>query len=250
MENKDERKRQRRSSARPWNGPTRWERTSRRQRPPNKASSIISADIYEKYSAQFDGIETAYPESEFVFDDGGFWLLTRSELFVDDPIWVGFITAVPYSDKYFPRSWGFWDGLTWIGPRHTNFPDGSVCSFEIQDRTWLPGDSLVSLIDLHTLWSIRHLHLKVFGSWPGKQSVHIPYERLLEFVPTELCGCNKHPVKTYSECCSKRDASINKLAAAISFHIQTNGGTRNPPEYINKFLYQACDLPPVNYIYQ
>lgn len=139
--------------------------------------------------------------------------------------------------------WGFWPDNTWIGPRHTNFPDGSICSFEPADCTWVPGDSIVALLDLHTLWSLRHLHLAVFNKWPAQQCVRHSYERIPELEPDEMCGCDSAKGKSYSKCCQAKDLEKNRVRAAITFSLTDNGSIRQPPSSIRKVL-QTFHNPP------
>lgn len=155
-----------------------------------------------------------------------------------------FLTGISYHGRVV-RSWAFWgDPLAypmWIGPRHTNFPDGSVCAFEPADGTWRFGDSLVTLLDLLTLWAVRHLYLREFGRWPGYQSIHFPGERLLELRPDEHCGC-AHGEKLYRECCMPRDLAGNQIAHCLNFFRET-GGFRNPPEaVVDHVRFNKC--PP------
>jgi hypothetical protein len=91
--------------------------------------------------------------------EGGFWMYTESALLPELGRTVSYLTGVS-TDRHFVKSWAFYSsavGVFWIGPRHTNFPDGSICAFEPRDGTWCFGDSLVELLDLYTVWAIRHI---------------------------------------------------------------------------------------------
>jgi hypothetical protein len=144
------------------------------------------------------------------------------------------------------RSWAFWrDPLAhpeWIGPRHTNFPDGSICAFEPKDGTWCFGDPLVQLLDLCTLWALRHLYLQEFGRWPGYQSIHFPGERLLELRGDEHCGCSNSE-KLYANCCMPTDMTGNRIGESLSFFWHT-GGLRKPPEAVVSYVRSSTKLPP------
>ncbi len=146
-----------------------------------------------------------------------------------------FVVAIPTDLNLRVKGWGFWGisavGVEWIGPRHTNFPDGSICAFEPSDNTWRLGDSLIKLIDLYTLWALRHLYLKTFGLWPGYQSIHWVYERILEVKSEEFCGC-ENSNKRYGECCEVKDKSLNIIEAAITYMTHCYSGKRNPPKDI------------------
>lgn len=126
-----------------------------------------------------------------------------------------------------PKAWGWWDDGTWIGPRHTNFPDGSICAFEMRDGTWLPGLPFSRLVDLWVLWVTRHLHLQAFGWWPGAQALHTPFERLAEHQPGELCGCGSG--RLYVNCCRAEDEAIPSQARLREFVSVYRGGRRRPP---------------------
>lgn len=137
------------------------------------------------------------------------------------------------------RGWAFWaDPMSlpvWIGPRHTNFGDGSICAFEPADGTWAFGDGLVDILDIYTVWALRHLHLRHTARWPGPQSVHRPYERLLEIRPEERCGCPA-PQGTYGECCRPRDLARNRIADAVDFAIFSRWEIRRPPPEVVRFM--------------
>jgi len=94
-------------------------------------------------------------------------------------------------------SWSWWADGIWIGPRHT-YPNGSICSFETHDRTWVRGKGPQPLFDLHALWVVRQMYLRAYGRWPGQQRIHTPIGRLLEQRPDELCGCGS--TKRYGNC--------------------------------------------------
>ena len=127
----------------------------------------------------------------------------------------------------------------WIGPRHTNMPDGSICAFDPKDGTWKIGGSLVSLLDLYTLWALRHLHLQVYGYWPGRQVANFVAERFLELKPFEHCGCGGG--KSYAECCSVNDLKADRLYETIRF-CDLGGFQRCPPQPVLSFV--RGDGPP------
>jgi hypothetical protein len=147
------------------------------------------------------------------------------------------------------RTWAFWTGLittaAWIGPRHTNFPDGSVCAFEPADGTWAFGDSLVDLMDLYTVWVLRHLHLQTVGRWPGYQSVRLPYERILELRPDEFCGCEQSHL-LYGGCCRNTDLARDRMADAMNFFFFSQGRLREPPASVLRFVHEGGEPPAVN----
>ena len=239
------RSKQRRPEARPWT------RTSERQRKTGRsgqaceATSLLGTDILEKYRNEVAIVHEAYPNPRYWCQREGLWLLTESSLLVGLTNKAVFLTGIACSDVMVVRSWGFWGGMlggpTWIGPRHTNFPDGSICAFEPTDQTWMFGDPIVELLDLYSLWAVRHLHLEVFGRWPGYQAVHFPYERVLELKEDEFCGCGG-PARLYRDCCRDTDHDRNQVADAVRFNIIT-GGTREPPEVVVRFIHERNEPP-------
>jgi hypothetical protein len=176
-------------------------------------------------------------------------LKTTSELLPGLEQWAEFITCLQFAPFPAYRCWGFWSDAGWIGPRHTNFPDGSICGFDIKDGTWGPGDALVELLDIYSLWALRHLHLRVLGRWPGGQSVQHAYERLSEFRDDELCGCDQANGKTYAECCKASDLLRPYLKEAVMFSMPRFGGVRRPPHAIQDFRDGLADPPPFSKVF-
>ncbi len=144
------------------------------------------------------------------------------------------------------RAWAFWEvgvvGVQWIGPRHTNFPDGSICAYDPSAGVWQFGDSLVELLDLYTVWTLRHLHLETFGLWPGPQMAHLLYERVLEFQNGELCGCGSSGL-TYAQCCKEADQAHRTVNDAFKFLTFSRWQQRQPPKSILDFMISRADLP-------
>lgn len=134
--------------------------------------------------------------------------------------------------------------LSWIGPRHTNFPDGSICAFDPSDKVWSVGDSIIELIDFYTVWAMRHLHLEKYYRWPGAQMVTHAYERVIETHINELCGCGAD--KIYLECCYKNDIAIDQITLAIDFICKSSGVDRHPPDEVVNFVRSGGVLPSLN----
>lgn len=206
---------------------------------PDQAPHIVSSVLREQYLAEFDKIEAAYPGLIVWQQADGIWLRTESSLMSGLGKKAVFLTGIPFTTKYIARSWGFWDGMlfsspVWIGPKHTNYPDGSICAFEPTDGTWVLGDCILELLDMYTLWALRHNHFEVFQRWPGRQRMHFPYERMTELDVDELCGCGAN--KRYRDCCLKGDLSRNFEVEKMNFLSQRAGGVRMPPPEIVKFV--------------
>jgi hypothetical protein len=156
---------------------------------------------------------------------------------------VEFLVCLQFAPFPAIRSWGFWTDRGWIGPRHTNFPDGSICAFDLRDGTWQLGDPLVQLLDIYSVWALRHLHLSEFNRWPGPQSVPFLYERLWEFKDDELCGCGATEDKTYAECCKPGDLRAPAVQEAVNFSLPRFGGLRAPPRMVTEFQCGLAEPP-------
>lgn len=233
--------RQRRPAAGSWQGPT------RRQGPPRKTAPVICAGLQKQYEAELDAVQEAYPGTKSWHQIEGLWLLTESTILNGLGKKATFLTAIPYTLTSTARSWGYWTtalSAQWIGPRHTNFPDGSICAFEPRDKTWVIGDTLIKLLDLYSVWALRHLHLEKLRRWPGYQSVPHPFERLWELRDDEFCGCGNSD-KLYIDCCKKQDLAKDGKADLIYFLRWANGGSRKPPEDILNFINRRKEPPPI-----
>jgi hypothetical protein len=225
-------------SPRPSQSPPDW--------PPSDATPIERRDFRALYEDQLTKVRTAYPNTKSWPDPDGIWLLSESSVTPELDRAALFLTAISWSARS-ARAWAYWREsvftVRWIGPRHTNFPDGSVCAFDPSDLTWTFGDPIVPLLDLYTVWALRHLHLELLQRWPGPQSVHHPYERRVEFRPGENCGCgsNRH----YDCCCKTSDASGRKVGQAVNYLTHTRGGLRNPPSNLAPVLLSIATPPPI-----
>jgi hypothetical protein len=215
---------------------------------PSASAPLVSAELRAKFANELTVIDEAYPGTQHWQDDDGMWLLVRSSLLTGISAEATFVIAVSFTHATV-RGWGFWGsdaiGYEWIGPRHTNFPDGSICAFEPTDGTWSIHDPLVELLDIYTVWALRHLHLRAFGRWPGPQAVHFPYERQLELRPEECCGCS-YPRGSYGSCCEPLDRERNQLKDALNFMLAMRGGLRSPSRSVVNFLADRSQRPKIS----
>lgn len=245
VEKHDAKSRQRRSEARPRPGSAGREGPPRGSWSARQTTPFVRKCIQTQYEDELDAVLEAYPGTQVWRQEEGLWLLTESSLLPGFQQRALFLTGISFA-RGIVRGWGFWSGCLinpiWIGPRHTNFPDGSICAYEPTDGTWVIGDHIVELLDLYTLWALRHLHLQVLGRWPGHQSVRHPYERILELREDERCGCGKTD-KLYGECCRKNDMARNQLADAVSFVVHSGGGLRKPPVAVMMFIHEQIEPP-------
>jgi hypothetical protein len=225
--------------------------TARRQRSSGRSSNPASPAIGEQlrrlYEAQVDAIERAYPGTQVWTRDDGMWLLVKSTVIDGLPKAATFLVLLPYIEGMLPQGWGFWrsdSGYQWIGPRHTNFPAGSICAYTIEDGTWSPGGDVRTLLDLYTLWAFRHLHVEIFDRWPGYHSAPHPYERIVEFKETEYCGCGSVGV-LYVNCCRGSDHRHNLGELAMDFRrrysCQLN--ERRPPSSVVETIEEGEEPP-------
>ena len=203
-----------------------------------KTESSVFTDLASAYCEQLDDIETAYPGLRVWQQPGGIWLLISAGLIRGSLITARFLVAVPFDDRV-PMAWAFWGDGSWIGPRHTNFKDGSICCMHIPDNTWAVGEPLVDLLDLFTLWAVRHLYVRLFGRWPGRQVAILRHERLTEISDDELCGCGS--AIPYGACCKKDDLKRNKMYVAIEFVLY--GRERAVPKCIWRFVNGQSEPP-------
>lgn len=228
-------------------GTTRRKRTTGGSWPPSPPPSIVRRSSAAEYEEDFGGLIAAYPRSQVFVAADGIWLVAPSTVVEGLAREAVFVAAIPFDVGRTTQGWGFWTGgshafAQWIGPRHTNFPHGSICAFDSRDEAWHTGDSTVVLLDLYSVWAARHLHLEFFGRWPGSQTARWPHERRLECRPDELCGCGSFK-KTYSECCYGKDHERYALQDALTFLRETNGGERSPPREILEFLRKQISPP-------
>lgn len=236
----------RRSTTGPRTGATRWQGSPERGRASSPAAPVVCSDLKARFENELSKMLKAYPRTRVWHQSEGLWLLTESTLLPGFWKKAVFLTGIPFAPTRIVRAWGFWDGIPlahpmWIGPRHTN-GDGSVCAFEPDDGTWKHGDSIITLLDLYSTWAVRHLHLQVFGRWPGRQYARYPYERLLEQRIDELCGCGSEQL--YSKCCQQADLSRINIADAPALARRLM--ERNPPDAIFDFVRSLREVPSIN----
>lgn len=196
-------------------------------------------------STDLEGVAGAYPQVELRSTPDAVWLLNWVTPLPGLDESALLVTAYPLNRSQNIVSWA-WASLVliWIGPRHTNFPEGSICSFEPKDRTWQRGRSLITLLDLNVLWIVRHIFLHWFGRWPGRQIFHTEWERLNEHLPGELCGgCDSG--RLYDKCCRPRDEAIDPIDRLMLYMKWTNGQwERRPPNAVSEYVYGCRKTPP------
>lgn len=255
-ETDDEQQRPRGPAAGSRKGTARRKGTPRRSRQAGASTRISGGLLRIAYEAEVASLAKAYPASRVFPDDDGMWLQTQSSVLSGLNYGATFLVALPFARGAGPRAWGFWnspDGPLWIGPRHTNFFDGSICAFSPGDNVWTEGGNLTSLIDLYTVWAFRHLHLEVMGRWPGRQyslpppnEVLNPYYRLAQCKDDELCGCGSLKAP-YAECCKPRDlrSDLGRLSQEFVRRMGARLGDRKPPLAIADFATGQGAAPSI-----
>ncbi len=252
-----ERQTKRGSATRSWEGSARRQRTPRGSRSAGAASRIRGNVLRAAYEGQVTSLAEAYPTLQTFPDDDGLWLLARSSIIPGLAREAIFLVALPYSPGLGPRAWAFWAAADadpkWIGPRHTNFQDGSICAFSPNDGAWAEGGDLRTLLDLYSVWTLRHLYLDCFGRWPGKQyglfgvdpRVAAFYRRI-ECEDDELCGCGSE-TRRYANCCKPADLQLDFGQSAALFLDQIEGGfaSRVPPPAVVAFMEGLSGIPPI-----
>lgn len=241
QENAYARQRPTRPSARPWERSTGLQRTPGQSGASGTGAPFVQPGLHQLYSEGLAACREAYPGLVAHPQEKQMWLFAESELIEGFGRRVAFAVQLPFTTRKSVRGWAFWitaASKTWIGPRHTNFPDGSICAFEPRDQTWIPGDPLVTLLDLYSVWAVRHLYFEKYGRWPGRQSVPIAAERLLELGDSEFCGCNS-PNGAYAQCCKQSDQANTSGLDLQEFAIKT----RKPSDLIIRFVWNPTSPP-------
>lgn len=229
-----------------WQGAAGWQGTACRSWSPGDAESSGGGLLRENYLGQLGAVFAAYPRTAYWLRDEGMWLSVESAVLPGLDRSATFLISIPFRPLHPVRSWAFWNhsiGFEWIGPRHTNAVDGSICAFNPAEGTWKNGGSIVSLIDQYTMWALRQLHLEKLHWWPGQQTAQFVYERLTELNDNEWCGCGPNAGR-YSDCCKPADLAADGFRAALEFV----GGflrfqPRQPPASVVRFLWNRRDPP-------
>lgn len=254
QENGNERQRARGPAARSRKRAARGEGAAGRSWAPGAPPRVGGDVLRVAYEGQVIRLAEAYPTLQTFSDDDGMWLLAKSSIIEGLQRKATFLVALPFRSGPGPRAWGFWscdeESSPWIGPRHTNFRDGSICAFSPNDGAWFEGGDLRTLLDLYSVWALRHLYLEICGRWPGKQYGIVgadpraeAYYRQRECQDDELCGCGSE-TRRYADCCKASDLQCDFIQSASLF-LQHTGGfdTRIPPPAVVSFVQTQSAVP-------
>lgn len=203
--------------------------TEPRQRQGRTQAAAYSAGSFcgnrrEYYQAQVGATRKQYPGTICRAEASGLWLVVPAYPLGRPGPQVIFICAIPDEKRARIVSWAFWRNFkfcAWIGPRHTNYPDGSVCAFPPNQGFWGEGDRFVHYLDRSCEWCLRHIHLWSEKYWPGPQSGMGPHYQLAEGLPQELCFCRSG--KEYYACCRNEDA-VNACDRSRDNFLTLTGG--------------------------
>lgn len=164
--------------------------------------------LTERYLGFRPEILLYYPTAHFREADYGLWITVRIyPLGTTGPCyWV--CLFLPQNPEFSPKGFAFRRLSPTplpVGPRHTNYPDGSICAFTDDDDAWRPGDSPKILLNLYAEWLVCHLFLRIERRWPGRQVGLDATYRQSEFDAREWCDCGSG--RRYGECHSPLDAA-------------------------------------------
>lgn len=235
------------SAAGSWQGASGWQGSAGRSWTPGEAEPPCGGSLCENYLGQLDELFAAYPRTAVWTGNEGMWLAVESSVLTGLDRWATFLIAVPFRSLHPVRAWAFWTtpaDHVWIGPRHTNAIDGSICAFNPAEGTWRTGGNLIELIDQYTKWAFCHLHLETLRWWPGRQTAEYVYERLIELKDNEWCGCRPES-KRYADCCKQSDLAADRFRAAIEFVGRfLKYKPRQPPASVSRLMSQRGKPPP------
>lgn len=172
--------------------------------------------LTEKYLGFRPEILLYYSSAHFREIDHGLWVTARMyPLGRDGPCyWI--CLFLPDNAVFSPKAFAFWRLSPFprtVGPRHTNFPDASICAFTDEDDAWRPGENPRTLLNLYAEWLLCHLFLRIERRWPGRQVGLDATYREQEFEICEWCDCGSD--KRYGAC--HRDADtleVERLKAS------------------------------------
>lgn len=230
--NRDEGQATRGSAAGSWQGTVSGARGSS-----SEAARLGVVDQPEVRVAGLSSLRAAYPTITKDVEFGVWIIVTSSPLGHGGPH-VTFAIAYPDKPEIPPKGWAFWKlGAfpKFLGPRHTNFPDASICAFSADDGAWGRDDGPLALVDFYSTWTIRQLYLRHFGHWPGRQYGSSALYRRAEFVGGEWCGCGSGA--RYRDCHEAADKLIPEVEAREEHRrlFRLEYGPRQPPKSVMRF---------------
>jgi hypothetical protein len=216
--------------------------------PPASGSEPAGANggqaLRPRYAHLLKSVREFYPSllSREVKD--GLWVIVQSHpLGLGDPrFWI--CLFLPYSDLFDPKAFAFSKispPLRAVGPRHTNYPDASICAYIPADDAWRPGDSPLTLLNLYAEWIVCHLYFELEQRWPGAQFGMDAIYRNVEFGAQDWCTCDSG--RRYGECHMGSDRVEVEMLKLRGKYVGL--GTRIVPASIEKFARSKWKRSPV-----
>jgi hypothetical protein len=209
-----------------------------RSRPAGSLLQTGSGDFRNDFEESLPKLQLDYPGTRVWDDEIGLWAVVPSFPLGPDGPQAFLVAGLPYQDMPKRRCWGYWKARRprWIGPRHTNFPEASICAFSEDVNAWRPDQGLSQLFDFYSVWLLCQLHLQAFERWPGPQHSINSYYRLNEFREGELCSCDSG--RTYFECHRPQDLLEDPTRAEQEFRASAGIGLadRTVPKGVTRFV--------------
>lgn len=193
---------------------------------------------------QIASLKRSYPSARLHDDPLGHWLAVRVFPLGKPGPEVLLLCMLPKAQSTV-RSWAYWYGRGaphWLGPRHTNYPDGSACVFPPDSNHLECHEPFLRYIDLLSEWCARHLYLAHHQKWPGPQEGRWVDYRLRETKAGECCSkCGG--LKEYEHCCKPLDEA-DAIAGVIEAECPSAAAHRKPPRAIDELARRAGRNPP------
>jgi hypothetical protein len=220
----------------------------RRQGTPPTSDSSRSVLERRNYRAQVAQIGRYYPGTRVWIRDDATWLAVPCCPLGQDGPWAKFLIAIPKRQSARLLAWGFWhlgDRVHWIGHRHTNYPDGSICAFPADGSYWRDGDPLCLFVDRLSEWAFRQLYYVVHHIWPGPQEGRWRYYRLASTQLGECCP-RCRGLTSYETCCRAIDEAESRPSDRREFiaEVGCDIGGQHPHDRLIAFAAGERSLPP------
>ncbi len=200
---------------------------ARQEAGPGASARLRGSSLAEHYLLGESEVRERY-DANLMVSGNGLWVVARSRPLGADGPQFHLVVAFPFSIGVQPKGWAFSKLGPFpkaVGPRHTNFPDHSICAQGPDDGAWYPPDGIRPLLNLYSTWLLRQLYLAEFGRWPGRQWGPSALYRRTEFHSEEWCGCGR--TARYGECCRRADLEVGDEEARRE-HIRVTGGDYRP----------------------
>ena len=125
------------------------------QAPTAHSRQAVGVPRRRTYWPELQQLKDEYPNSVRVKDRLGIWYMVPVFPLGKAGPCAMMITGIPDDTNARILTWGFWASdrrTAWIGPRHTNYPDGSICAFVENELVWRDGDPLLPYYDNLSEW--------------------------------------------------------------------------------------------------